>query len=407
MASRFDLIVVGGGMVGASLARSLSSTGLRVAVVEAWALDSSQQPSYDDRAIALSYGSRLILEAIGVWPQLQDAAEPIRHIHVSDRGHFGFTRIHARDHDVEALGYVATGHALGSTLLEGLQQVPGVELFCPARLESFDVSDDRVRVYLSCDGERIALEASLLVAADGARSMVRESLGIEVSEWEYGQTALISNLTPDSEPNGTAYERFTDAGPMAMLPLTEGRYGMVWTLADENVDEVMALDDAAFIERVQGRFGYRLGRFVKAGRRSCYPLKLLQSKEHVRPRVAIIGNAAHAVHPITGQGFNLGARDVAVLADVISSANHEGRDIGSLEVLQGYADWRHRDQKAVALMTDGLVRLFTNPLLPVKAARNLGMIALDLAPAAKDLLTRQFMGLNGKLPRLSRGLKLD
>ncbi len=407
MASRFDLIVVGGGMVGASLARSLSSTGLRVAVVEAWALDSSQQPSYDDRAIALSYGSRLILEAIGVWPQLQDAAEPIRHIHVSDRGHFGFTRIHARDHDVEALGYVATGHALGSTLLEGLQQVPGVELFCPARLESFDVSDDRVRVYLSCDGERIALEASLLVAADGARSMVRESLGIEVSEWEYGQTALISNLTPGSEPNGTAYERFTDAGPMAMLPLTEGRYGMVWTLADENVDEVMALDDAAFIERVQGRFGYRLGRFVKAGRRSCYPLKLLQSKEHVRSRVAIIGNAAHAVHPITGQGFNLGARDVAVLADVISSANREGRDIGSLEVLRGYADWRRRDQKAVALMTDGLVRLFTNPLLPVKAARNLGMIALDLAPAAKDLLTRQFMGLNGKLPRLSRGLKLD
>jgi len=193
---------------------------------------------------------------------------------------------------------------------------------------------------------------------------------------------------------------------MAMLPLTGGRYGLVWTLDDRQVDQVLELDDQAFLARVQGRFGQRLGRFRKAGKRSSYPLKLLRTKEHVRPRVALIGNAAHAVHPITGQGFNLGIRDVAVLAEVLNDAFRAGRDIGSLDVLEDYARWRRRDQQAVALMTDGLVRLFTNPLLPVRVARNLGLLALDLLPPAKRLLTRQFMGINGRLPRLSRGLPL-
>ncbi|MET0107074.1 MAG: 2-octaprenyl-6-methoxyphenyl hydroxylase [Sedimenticola sp.] len=407
MKSDFDLIIVGGGMVGASLARALSGSGLAIAVVEAWSLDSSQQPSYDDRAIALAYGTRQILQGIGVWEGLQPNAEPIRHIHVSDKGHFGFTRLDHRDHGVDALGYVATGHALGSVLFNGLNALPDITLFCPAQLTTFELQDEQASVTLTMDGEVHRLTARLLVAADGTRSMIRETLGIEVREWGYGQTALISNLTPGIEPSGVAYERFTDAGPMAMLPLTEGRYGMVWTLADEDIDEAMALDDAAFLKQVQQRFGSRLGIFQKAGRRSCYPLKLLQAKEHVRPRVALIGNAAHAVHPITGQGFNLGIRDVAVLADLLADAAREGADVGDMKVLQRYADWRRRDQQAVALMTDGLVRLFTNPLLPVRLARNLGMVALDLAPSIKQLVTRQFMGLNGYLPRLSRGLPLE
>ncbi|OOZ36523.1 2-octaprenyl-6-methoxyphenyl hydroxylase [Solemya velesiana gill symbiont] len=407
MKTDFDLIIIGGGMVGASLARALSGCGLEVAVVEAWSLDSQEQPSYDDRAIALAYGTRQILQGIGVWDALRPDAEPIRHIHVSDRGHFGFTRLDHKDYGLEALGYVATGHALGSVLLKGLSELPSVHLFCPAQLSAFEVEEDNVSVKLSMDGEAHQLTARLLVAADGTRSMVRETLGIEVREWGYGQTALISNLTPGIEPSGVAYERFTDAGPMAMLPLTEGRYGMVWTLADEDVDRVMALSDEEFLSQVQQGFGSRLGIFQKAGRRSCYPLKLLQAKEHVRPRVALIGNAAHAVHPITGQGFNLGIRDVAVLADLLVDAAKEGADIGSMQVLETYADWRRRDQQAVALMTDGLVRMFTNPLLPVRVARNLGMLALDLAPSVKQMVTRQFMGLNGNLPRLSRGLPLE
>jgi 2-octaprenyl-6-methoxyphenol hydroxylase len=407
MQTEYDLIIVGGGMVGASLGRSLAGCGVKVAVIEAAPPGVEGQPSYDDRAIALAYGTRLILEGLGVWQALATRAEPIRHIHVSDRGHFGFTRLHHDEMGVEALGYVATGHDLGQVLLRDLDAQENLQLFCPATLDGFQVHPERVEVAISREGERHLLTGKLLVAADGTRSMVRERLGIGVKEWAYGQTALISNLTPDAEPRGVAYERFTDAGPMAMLPLTGGRYGMVWTLADEDVDEVMALDDAAFIDRVQGRFGHRLGRFVRAGRRACYPLKLVRAVEHVRPRVALIGNAAHAVHPITGQGFNLGIRDVAVLAEVLADGVRQGQDIGSMEVLESYASWRSRDQQAVALMTDGLVRLFTNPLLPVRLLRDIGMTALDLLPGPKWLLTRQFMGLNGRLPRLSRGLGLD
>jgi 2-octaprenyl-6-methoxyphenol hydroxylase len=394
-------------MVGASLARALAGCGLRVAVVEAWPLGSERQPSYDDRAIALAYGTRLILEGMGVWRGLQPDAEPIRHIHVSDRGHFGFARLHSRDLGVDALGYVATGQALGQALMDGLGDVPGVELICPATLESFDVGSDRVEVELALDAGRRTLHGRLLVAADGTRSRVRQSLGIAVREWAYDQTAVIANFTPGKETDGTAYERFTDSGPLAMLPLTGGRYAMVWTLPDGEVDAVMALDDAAFLQRVQERFGYRLGRFSQPGKRSSYTLKLMRTEEQVRPRVALIGNAAHAVHPITGQGFNLGVRDVAVLADVVADALEAGSDIGAMAVLQRYADWRRRDQQTVVLMTDGLVRLFTNPLLPLRLARNLGLVALDLLPPAKRLLARQFMGLNGRLPRLSRGLPLE
>lgn len=402
----FDVVIVGGGMVGASLARALSGCGLKIAVVEAWPLSSDSQPSYDDRAIALAYGTRLILEGIGLWAALSSNVEPIRHIHVSDQGRFGFTRLDHQTLNVDALGYVATGHDLGKGLLEGLAELPDVTLYCPASLAEFEVSEEAVKLRISLNDEEIALSGRLLVAADGTRSMVRERLAIGVQEWGYGQVAVISNLTPGIAPNGTAFERFTEAGPMAMLPLNKGRYGLVWTVAEAQLPEVISLNDGEFLTRVQQRFGYRLGRFQRAGRRSSYPLSLVRAKEHIRPRVALIGNAAHALHPITGQGFNLGIRDVAVLADVLVDASRNGSDPGALETLKVYADWRRRDQQAVSLMTDGLVRLFTNPLLPVRIARDLGMLALDLFPPAKRLLTRQFMGINGKLPRLARGLSL-
>lgn len=406
MNDQFDLVIAGGGMVGASLARALQLSGLRIAVVEAWPLSSGRQPSYDDRAIALSWGTRLILEAIGVWAALAPVAEPIRHIHVSDRGHFGFTRLEAREQGVEALGYVATGHSLGQALLGGLDQVPGVTLFCPAELRSFEIDGEQTIVHLSQGGESKELRCRLLVAADGVNSPIRQLLGIETSVWPYGQTALISNLTPDRPTPNVAYERFTGTGPMAMLPLPDNRWAMVWTLADDEVEEVLALEEGQFLERIQERFGTRMGRFVRAGARSVYPLRLLQAKEQFRPRVALVGNASHAVHPITGQGFNLGIRDVAVLADLLHDAARTGADPGDPALLARYADWRRRDQQAVALVTDGLVRLFTNPLPPLRLLRNLGLVALDLCPPARRELTHRFMGLGGRLPRLSRGLPL-
>ena len=406
MNREFDLIIVGGGMVGASLARALSGCGLNMAVIESWSLSSQWQPSYDDRAIALAYGTRLILEGMGLWSALSPKVEPIRHIHVSDRGHFGFTRLDHQLLNVDALGYVATGHDLGNSLLQGLDDMSDVALFCPASLVDFEVSDVAVEVTISQDNVERTLRGQLLVAADGSRSKIRQQLGMEAVEWGYGQSAVISNLTPGVAPSGTAFERFTESGPMAMLPLNQGRYGLVWTVEDGNLPQVMALGDAAFLAQVQERFGYRLGRFQRAGQRSSYPLSLVRAKEFIRPRVALIGNAAHALHPITGQGFNLGIRDVAVLAEVLVEARRQAQDPGSLKILRHYAAWRQRDQQLSALMTDGLVRLFTNPLPPVRLARDLGMLALDMMPPMKHLLTRQFMGVNGRLPRLARGLSI-
>lgn len=406
MQKDFDIIIVGGGMVGASLALALAATGMKIGVIEAWTLNSANQPSYDDRAIALSYGARLIFEGIGLWQALQTKAAPIRHIHISDRGHFGFTRLDHREQGVDALGYVVTGQFLGQLLMQDLDRQSNIELFCPARLESFEVTAQNTVLNISYDGCLQQLESGLLIAADGAKSMIREQLGIQVDEWAYDQTAVISNLTPAKATPGVAYERFTDSGPMAMLPLADGRYGLVWTLSDDDQETVLRLSDTQFIDRIQHGFGYRLGEFKKVGRRTSYPLKLLRTREHVRPRVAIIGNAAHSLHPITGQGFNLGLRDVAVLADVLADAQQQKQDIGSQQVLSRYAGRRRLDQQAMTLITDGLVRLFTNPLTPIRVARNLGLLALDLAPPAKQLLTRQFMGLNGRLPRISRGLPL-
>jgi 2-octaprenyl-6-methoxyphenol hydroxylase len=406
MTTNYDLIIVGGGMVGASLARALAPLGLRLALVEAGAPAGERPPSYDDRAIALSFGSRRILEAIGVWEGLAGAAEPIRHIQVSEQGGFGVTRLDHREQGVPALGYVVDGHALGRALFDGLEALPGVALLCPARCDSVRADDAGVEVRVEVAGEDRLLRGALLVAADGRDSAIRQGLGIPVREWSYRQAAVISNLTPQRPQPATAFERFTESGPLALLPMTGGRYGLVWTVPAEAQEEALALGDAAFIAEIQRRFGYRMGPFVQAGRRSAYPLRLLLAERCTAPRTLFLGNAAHAVHPITGQGFNLGIRDVAVLADLLADAHKIGQDLGGAELLRGYADWRREDQRNVAMVTDGLVRLFTNPLPPLRWLRRLGLTALQLAPPAKYALTRRFMGLGGTLPRLSRGLPL-
>ncbi len=407
MTTDFDLLIIGGGMVGASLARAVSGQGLRIGVVESFALDSQSQPSFDDRVIALSWGSRLILQGIGVWPAMADVSEPILNIHISDRGHFGFTHLDRSDEGVEALGYVVTARAMGEVLLRDLDRLPGIEFFCPARLTSFTTEPEAVRVNLRQGDTTSVLTTRLLVAADGGDSQVRQLLSIPLREREYGQTAIIANLTATQPHRGIAYERFTDSGPLAMLPMTQERISMVWTARDDQVDILMGLDDDGFLDALQDRFGYRLGRLDTIGQRFAYPLRLRQAVEQVRPRVALIGNAAHTIHPVTGQGFNLGLRDVAVLADLLGDAAHDQLDVGEMSLLKRYADWRRRDQQAVAWITDSLARLFANPLGPLRMARNLGLLGLDGLPSLKHLVAKQFMGINGRLPRLGRGVSLD
>jgi 2-octaprenyl-6-methoxyphenol hydroxylase len=269
------------------------------------------------------------------------------------------------------------------------------------------VEADDVRVWIQPAGTPPAarsITARLLVAADGGRSAIRERLGVAQRHHAYGHHAVIANLTPSLPHDGVAYERFTESGPLALLPMTGNRCGLVWTAREADLADVLALDDRAFLAVVQERFGFRLGRFLAVGRRSHYPLELRLADTQVLDRVAIIGNAAHTVHPIAGQGFNLGIRDVAMLADVLVAAHRTGRDLGSLAVIKDYEATRRRDQRTVALATDALARLFVNPLGPLRLARNLGMVALDALPPARHLLVRVGMGLAGPQPRLGRGL---
>jgi len=399
-----DVLIVGGGMVGASLAIALSGRGLRIGLVEAYPPGDPGQPSYDDRGIALAHGSRRIFEAMRLWHDIADGAEPIAKIHVSDRGHFGFSHLSAEEENVPALGYVVTARRLGYSLIGRLRECTDVELIAPARVTAVSSDKEAAQVAIEQGDQHRELRAALLVAADGGKSFIREQLDVPTQRWEYGQSAVVTNITPSKPHNNVAFERFTDSGPVALLPMSEGRCAVVWTVRDEDVETVMALDDASFLTAFQERFGYRLGRFERVGKRASYPLSLLRVKESVRERIAIIGNAAHTLHPIAGQGFNLGIRDVSALVDVLLQAQVDGVDIGAGVVLKKYEDWRRDEQRNMALATDGLARLFSNPLGAIRFGRNLGLLAMDLLPGARHQLARAAMGLAGKLPRLGRGV---
>ena len=403
---QYDIVIVGGGMVGASLACALSGRGLRIAMVEAVQSTVRSEAGYDDRAIALAYGTKKIFTGLQLWDQLAPEATPIHRIHVSDRGHFGMARMDRAEEGLPAIGYVVPARVIGQVLGEAVARTEAVDSWCPATVTAVHRTDDAVQLDLSCDGDAVSLAARLIVAADGADSLMREQFGIGHIERDYGQTAIITNITPQLPHNNIAYERFTDTGPMALLPMTGQRCAVVWTVASEQAESIMALDETDFLARLQERFGYRLGRLEKVGRRQAWPLRLVQAKESVRARLALVGNAVHTLHPVAGQGFNLGVRDVAVLAEVLVEALQAGEDPGSLPVLNRYSEWRHRDHQNVMVFTDGLARLFTLPLPALGMARSAGLLALDLLPPAKRWLTRMTMGRSGRTPKLARGLPL-
>ncbi|MCZ8131938.1 MAG: 2-octaprenyl-6-methoxyphenyl hydroxylase [Steroidobacteraceae bacterium] len=402
-----DVAIVGGGMVGASLALALAALPLRVVVVEAVPPEADSQPSFDTRTTALSNGSRRVFQGLGVWDEIVRSATPIRRIHVSDRGHFGFARLSAEEQGVPALGYVAENRAIGAALWRRLRAGGRTELVSPARVTALETLDDRVVLEVTAEGAAPRrLSARLAVAADGAQSLIRRESGVDAARWDYGQTAIIANVVPERFHDYTAYERFTPTGPLAVLPIADGRCVVVYTLAPEAAEAALAQDDAAFLAGLQERFGWRLGRLTKVGRRVAYPLALTRSDAIEAPRVAIIGNAAQGLHPIAGQGFNLGLRDAATLAEVIAAGLAASPDAGDAEVLRRYVEWRRTDRGALIAFTDGLVRLFGNPFGPVRAARSLGLLAFDATPVAKSALARLSLGFAGRLPRLARGLPL-
>ncbi len=407
MKTDFDIIIAGGGMVGASLACALRASGLRIAVIEAIPLQSSAQPSYNERSVALAFGSRRIFDAIGVWNEVERlGATPIEHIHVSHRGHFGATRLHAAELALPALGYVVENRVLGAALAQTLEGAGNVTWRCPATVEDIRIQDDTAAVCIQQHGSTTEITARLVIGADGAQSAVRRLVGIEAERSDYAQLAVVTTVATSLAHHNTAYERFTDTGPLAALPLRDGRCAIVWSAGVHQGETILGWSDAEFLAQLQQRFGDRLGRFTHPGARTKYPLALTQVSEYVRPRLALIGNAAHTVHPVAGQGFNLGLRDVAALAETLVAAVASDEEIGAPAVLQRYADWRRRDTRTTGIFTDGLIRLFSNNSAPLILLRGMGLVTVDLVPGIKRRLLRMTSGLAGRLPRLARGLGL-
>ena len=404
-----DVAVCGGGLVGATLALALAELALDVVLIEAHPFGTFGQPSFDDRTTALSNGSRRIFGALRVWPLLEREATAIRRIHVSDRGRFGFARLDAAEQGLSALGFVVVNRAIGAALWRRLEDSP-VRILAPAKVRGMRLVDGRQRIECDLGTQGSAsVEAKLAIAADGAQSALREAAGIGAQTWNYDQTALVTNVLTQRFHDHVAYERFTPSGPLALLPMSEGRVGLIWTFTPDVAQAVAQANDAEFLARLQDAFGFRLGRFMRVGARQLYPLALTRADEHVAERLAIVGNAAQTLHPIAGQGFNLGLRDAASLAEVLADGRAQRSDAfdpGDGLWLERYREWRQADRTNIVRFTDGLVRLFAQPLGPIKKLRDVGMLAFDLMPAAKGALSQLSLGAAGRIPKLARGASL-
>jgi 2-octaprenyl-6-methoxyphenol hydroxylase len=395
-----EVAIVGGGMVGASLALALAGSGRRVALIEAVVADAAGQPSFDDRTSALGNGSRRIFEALGVWQHLQPHAGPVREIRVSDAGHFGAARLSAAEQGLDALGYVVSNRHIGAALWRQLAAHPEIQVRCPARVLEVQLGAEEVQLTIRAGADAERLSARVVVAADGAQSLVRSAAGISALIEDYQQVAVVMHVATDRPATGIAYERFTSTGPLAVLPLADGRYTVVWTVAPERATQLLALADAAFVDELQRSFGWRIGRIVRAGARASYPLRLSRADGLTGPRAVLVGNAAQALHPVAGQGFNLGLRDAALLTEVLAAVP----DPGAPAVLEDYERRRGTDRRGMIGFTDGLVKLFGSELPFVSAARGAGLLLFDIAPAAKRAMSRLSWGFGGDSPRLMRGL---
>ncbi|MBM4217033.1 MAG: 2-octaprenyl-6-methoxyphenyl hydroxylase [Gammaproteobacteria bacterium] len=404
-ASQVDVAIVGGGLVGVSLALALAPTGLKTALIEGVAPDANAQPSFDDRTTALGNGTRRSFEALGIWSQVAPKAAPIYRIHVSDAGRFGFARLEAREHGIDAFGYVVTNRVLGTALRVAMTALPDLELRMPAKCSGVALHEGDVE--LATEPAASPLRARLVVAADGADSKVRAAAGLVATLEDYRQVAIVSHVRSSRPADGTAYERFTPEGPFAVLPLFDGAYGVVWTLAPEAAERVLALSDKDYLAALQGEFGWRIGRLLSVGQRNAYPLRLSRAETLTGQRVVLIGNAAQGLHPVAGQGFNLGLRDAATLAELLAEVvRRDGSraDVGSPEILREFASRRVADRDGVTRFTDGLVKLFGDTRPGVLLLRDLGLLLFDLSPTAKQALSRLSWGFAGRTPRLGRGL---
>ncbi|MFT3929474.1 MAG: 2-octaprenyl-6-methoxyphenyl hydroxylase [Spongiibacteraceae bacterium] len=410
----YDVIIAGGGMVGISFALALnrlSNGQFNILVAESFAVPASEQtlptyrPSFDARATALSYGSRVIFDNLGVWSTLEQHVAAITDIHVSERERFGSVHLTAHDRDWPALGYVVENMWLGNVLSNELRKHRvvgkngGITLLSPATVVDCKPGSEYSSVTIEHSGEKKSFSANLLAIADGVTSSLRTKLNIGAHEHDYQRQAIIANLCCSQPHNGFAYERFTDWGPMALLPLTtnnttsEPRMALVWTMNHERAAQLLEANDADFLRALQQRFGNRQGNFTRIGERHCYDLKAVIAEEQIRRQIVLIGNAAHSLHPVAGQGFNLALRDVQRLAEIICAAKNQHQAIGELQVLQRYLKDQALDQWKTLQFSDRITALFEKPGV-IAGSRHLGLLALDLNSELKNRFVDQTAGFH-------------
>ncbi len=411
--TEYDLVIAGAGLVGGSFAlllaagmNTLKNDALRILLVDSAPMVANEKEPgrpFDARSTALSWGSRLIYEQAQCWDALAPCVTAIRHIHVSDRGHMGSTRLHSDEMGVDALGYVAENRHLNQIIAQALTDSPQVQVCAPASVVTAIPASTGVKLCIRYHNDQsVNVDARLLVIADGGRSGLCEQLGIRIIRKPYGQQALIANIAFEHAHDNWAFERFTDTGPMAVLPLSDldatHRGALVWTLEDAQVSEVMALSDEAFLSRLQQRFGYRLGVMTKAGERNVFPLSLNLASEQIRPGIMLLGNVAHTLHPVAGQGLNLALRDARELADMVISSCARGQKsaLGHYAWLQTFEQRQQADQQQTVYFSDLSTRLFSNNNTLLALGRNLGLLGMSLVPPARHWFAQQAMGLRDR-----------
>ena len=396
---QFDITIVGGGMVGLSLALLLAAQGRwKVLVLESKAISAQGTPKYsasfDARSTALSWSSRCIFRKMGIWKKIAQHAQDISSIHVSDRGHIGMTRLEAEEAGVDALGYVVENSWLGAVLMQQVAEAD-ICLKGDTAINAITPKADSMQLEIDVEGQQQQIDSKLLVVADGADSACGKMLGINQHSKAYNHSAIIANISLDQAHNKVAYERFTDQGPMALLPLKDfnnsHRCALVWTQPTDQAQQLMAVDDSAFLEALQARFGHRLGSFKQVGERVSYPLALTTSEEQVRRRLVVVGNAAHSLHPVAGQGFNLSLRDIDCLAQCLKD-QPTITDVGALEPLLGYQKQRDSDQRNTLMFTDNLSKLFGLTSPAIALGRNSGLLMMDLVPTLRNQFAHFGMG---------------
>jgi 2-octaprenyl-6-methoxyphenol hydroxylase len=399
-----DLLIVGGGFTGMTLACAAGGAGLTAVVVDRQRPEELLKPGFDGRTSAIAYGSEQLLRAIGVWPRVEDLAEAILDIRVSDGGSPLFLHYDHRElPGVRAFGHMVENRHLRRALFDHLEACPGVKLLSGVAVERLAPGPGGIKATLSSGA---GVRAALAVAADGRESATRREAGIPVTRWSYPQTGIVCTVAHERPHRGVAHERFLPAGPFAILPMAGQRSAIVWTERADLAPKILALDEDEFRDELARRFGDFLGQVELAGPVWFYPLALVHAHRYVAQRLALIGDAAHAIHPIAGQGLNLGFRDVAALSQVVVDARRLGLDPGDPLELARYERWRRFDSLVLIAVTDGLNRLFSNDLAAVRLARDLGLGAVNRMPELKRFFMRHAMGVVGNLPRLLEGRPL-